>query len=224
MKPATLLFLGIFICFIACKNPNGDKVNVSVHQDSTDMHHHDTTAGHTHTEPHQVVDSATMMKAWMDFATPGDMHKWMAKYDGNWSGEVTTWMDPAAPPTKTTATMSQKMALNGLYQMGDFKGTMMGQPFMGHSILAYDNAKKEFVNTWVDNMGSGIVIMRGTYDAGTQTLSLSGTQTDPVTSKDTPIRQEIKFVDDNSQMVSMYGPGMDGKESKWMEITMKRKS
>lgn len=219
MKPTSLLFLGSLLIVLACKNPNADRVDVTVKTDSTKM---DTVAD-MDKDKYVEVDSATMIKAWMDFATPGDMHKWMAKYDGTWIGDVTMWMDPDAPPTKSTSTIKQKMAMNGLYQMADYSGTMMGQPFMGHSILAYDNAKKEFVNTWIDNMGSGIVIMRGTYDAGSQTLKLKGSQTNPVTAKDSELREEVKFVDDNTQMMTMWGEGHDGKEMKFMEATLKRK-
>ena len=46
------------------------------------------------------VDSATAMKAWMEFATPSDMHKMMASWNGEWTGEMTMWMANGAPPTK----------------------------------------------------------------------------------------------------------------------------
>jgi hypothetical protein len=167
-------------------------------------------------------DSATMMKAWESFMTPGDMHKWLAKWDGTWTGEVSSYMSQDGEPMKSTATMTNKMIMNGLYQMSDYSGNMMGQPFQGHGILAYDNAKKEFVNTWIDNMGSGIVVMRGTLDTTNNTLAIKGTQTDPVTGKDAMIREEVRFIDDNTQSFTMWGE-MNGKEHKFMEATFKRK-
>jgi hypothetical protein len=100
---------------------------------------------------------------------------------------------------------------------------MMGMPMTGQSTMAYDNAKKMFVSTWIDNLGSGIVYMTGTYDEATKTLNLAGKQTDPMTGKDSDIRQEVKFIDDNSYTMAMYGTGMDGKEMKFMEGTFKRK-
>ncbi|MEP6645839.1 MAG: DUF1579 domain-containing protein [Saprospiraceae bacterium] len=167
-------------------------------------------------------DQAAMMKAYQAFATPGPMHKLMDSWKGSWSADVTSWMDPKTPPMKSTATVENTMALNGLYQMGHYIGTMMGAPFEGYSTLAYDNAKKMFVDTWVDNMGSGVVIMMGTWNDKTKTLSLSGTQTNAMTGKDSPIRQETKLIDANTQKMTMYGEGMDGKEMKFMEATMKR--
>ena len=36
-------------------------------------------------------------KAYMEFMTPGAMHKWMGKLNGNWEVEMTSQMNPAAP-------------------------------------------------------------------------------------------------------------------------------
>jgi len=169
------------------------------------------------------MDSAAMMKSWADFKTPGDMHKWMAKTDGRWTGEVSHWIDPAAPPTKSMAAMNNKTTMGGLYQTGTYSGTMMGQPFEGMSTMGYDNAKKMFVSTWVDNMGSGIIYMTGTMDNATNTLKMSGKQTDPMTGKEMDIRQVNTFTNATTQKLVMYGTGMDGKEMKFMEGTFTRK-
>ena len=64
--------------------------------------------------------------------------------------------------------------------------------------------------------------MRGTYDASSKTLRLKGTQTDPVTGKDSGIREEIVFPDDNTQILTMWGE-MNGQEVKFLDATFKRK-
>lgn len=163
------------------------------------------------------------MKAWQDYMTPGAMHKWLATHVGTWEAEVTMWMDPAAPPTKSKATDVVTMSMNGLFQVGHMSSTMMGMPFQGQSTLGYDNAKKKFVLSWIDGFSSGMIFMTGDYDAATKTMSLSGVQTDPMTGKDSPIRQVNVFHDENSYTSSMYGAGPDGKEMKFMEGTYKRK-
>jgi Protein of unknown function (DUF1579) len=165
---------------------------------------------------------ADMMKAWQNFMTPGDMHKWMAKHTGTWEAEVKQWVN-GPEPTIAKATDVVAMSMNGLYQTANFTSTMMGMPMMGQSTLAYDNAKKMFVLTWIDNMGSGIVWMTGSYDEKTKTLNLKGRQTDPVTGKDTDIRQENIYIDDDNYTMKMFGAGPDGKEMKFMEGTFKRK-
>ena len=165
-------------------------------------------------------DDAT--KAYMDFMTPGAMHKWMAKFNGSWDVEMTSYMNPSAPE-KSSGTSGVTTMMNGLYQVSDFKATMMGMPFLGHSIMGYDNAKKVFVSTWVDNFGSGIIYMTGTYDEATKTLNLKGNQTDPISGKDAMIREEMKIVNDDTYNLLMYGPGPDGKEMLFMSGIFKRK-
>jgi hypothetical protein len=168
------------------------------------------------------AQTADEMKAYQEFMTPGPMHKWMAKFNGTWEGDITSFMDPANP-NKSKATNVATTIMNGLYQTADMTGNIMGMPFQGHSIMAYDNGKKMFINTWIDNMGSGIIIMTGTYNESTKTLHLKGKQTNPMDGKDADIRQEMKIIDDNNYTLVMYGAGPGGQEMKFMEGTFKRK-
>jgi hypothetical protein len=167
-------------------------------------------------------DQTDMMKIMEDFAKPGKMHKWLASFNGTWDGTVIGYMNPTKPDTSKVV-QTYTMTLNGLYQEGQLTGTMMGIPFEGRSVSGYDNAKKIFVSTWIDNMGSGIIFMTGNYDESGKTLHLKGAQSNPITGKDSGIREVMKIVDENTYILEMYGDGFDGKEMKFMEGTFKRK-
>jgi hypothetical protein len=164
-----------------------------------------------------------MMKNWQEYMTPGDMHKMLAKSDGEWNGEVTMWMYPGAPEEKSKTTAVNKMIMNGLYQEANHSGNMMGMPFSGKSIVAYDNHRKEFVSTWIDNMGSGIMVMKGPWDETTKTINLKGKMVDPGTKQDTDVRETFKIIDDNTQEMEMFVMTPDGKEFKTMNIKYTRK-
>src|SRR6478609_4926220 len=58
------------------------------------------------------------------YATPGEMHKMMAKSEGVWKGEATMWMDPSTPPTKTKGTATVTMKLGGRFQHTKHEATM----------------------------------------------------------------------------------------------------
>ncbi|MFZ1528914.1 MAG: DUF1579 domain-containing protein [Ferruginibacter sp.] len=174
-------------------------------------------------EKKEMPSQDEMMKAWMEFSSPAEMHKWMEGMNGTWEGVVLTWMDPSAPPSKEKATNVQTSAMGGRYFIGNFSSNMMGMPFEGMSIMGYDNGRKVFVSTWIDNMGTGIIKMEGTYDEESKTLRLKGKQTDPITHKETDIREEMKMTDNDNYVMTMYGAGMDGKEMKFMEGTFTRK-
>lgn len=163
------------------------------------------------------------MKAWMDYMTPGDIHKMLAKSDGDWDADMTMWMAANTPPTKTTGTCTNKMILGGRYQESKYAANMNGMPFEGIGTTAYDNALKKFVSTWIDNMGTGIMVMEGSWDNASKSLTTKGKTIDPTTGKEVTIREVFKIVDDNTQILEMYTIPTGGKEYKNMEIKLTRK-
>jgi len=169
----------------------------------------------------QQMDQEAAMKAWQDYMTPGDVHKMLAKSDGKWTHQSTMWMDPSAPPMKSSGTCMNKMIMGGRYQLSNYTGTMMGKPFEGMGLLGYDNKKQTFTSTWIDNMGTGTMTMEGTWDDATKTISFKGTCVDPMSGQDMPVREEFTIVDDNHHKMEMYQT-MGGKENKMMEIVFTR--
>lgn len=161
-------------------------------------------------------------KAWTAYMTPGDVHKMIAKSDGQWKEDVSWWMTPGQEPMKSTATCTNTMILGGRYQQSINKGTMMGMPFEGIGILGYDNAEKMFNYTWIDNMGTGVMNLKGTWDDATRTINFTGFSIEPVTGKQIPVKEPFTIVDDNNQLMQMYMTGADGKDVKTMEIKFTR--
>jgi len=198
--------------FIGCDKV---KMDVKTSSDATDS---------TANEEWKPVDSATATKAWMDYATPGEMQKMLAKSDGNWVGETTMWMEKGSQPMMSKSEATNKMVFDGRYQMSTHKGDMMGMPFEGISIVGYDNSKKKFVSSWIDNMGTGIMNMEGVWNASTKSIEFKGKMTDPSRpGKDCNVREVFTFVDDNTQKMEMFGPDhKTGKEFKTMEINYTR--
>ena len=158
----------------------------------------------------------------IEFFTPGPMHHWLASFTGTWEADVIGYMDPTKPDT-SKLTQTYSMILNGLYQEAKLTGSMMAMPFEGRSINGYDNAKKKFQTTWMDSFSSGFTYMTGDYDSSSKTLNLKGTQSNPSTGEDMGIREVMKFIDNDTYTLTMYGDAPGGKEIKFMEGTFKRK-
>ena len=217
MKRIALTICAALLLFACNNEKKGEEKKTD--NDSTKMSSTDTKKE----EPMAMPDSATMMKNWQDYMTPSDVHKMIAKWDGTWSGDITMWMYPGAPEQKMKGTAVNKMIMNGLYQESTHTGTMMGMPFNGKSLLAYDNHRKEFVSTWIDNMGSGIMVMKGTWDDASKMCTLKGTMVDPGTKMDTNVKETFKVIDDNTQEMEMFVTMPDGKEFKTMHINFTRK-
>jgi len=218
MKRITLTICTAFILF-ACNNDKKDE------QTKTDKDTTKTASVEMKKDQAWIpIDSAMMDKGWKEAMTLGEPHKMLAKSNGTWRGDVTMWMADGAPPMKSTTTAVNTMIFNGLYQQSKHTGNMMGMPFEGISTVAYDNTEKQYVSTWIDNMGSGIMVMKGNWDDVTKSINLSGKMKNPANGLECSEREVFKIVDDNNQILEMYGPDpKTGKEFKIMEIKYTRK-
>lgn len=170
----------------------------------------------------QEANRADQMKAWQEYMTPGEVHKMLAKSEGKWKTETTMWMAPGADPMKTTGTAINRMILGGRYQESISTGKMMGRQFEGRSVVGYDNAKKVFTSIWMDNMGTGTLVMEGAWDKATNTITFKGKMYDPMSGQDLDVRETFRPVNDNMQVLEMFVVMPTGGEMKSMEITFTR--
>ena len=168
------------------------------------------------------AEMQAMMETYKKLATPGEPHKLFAGLAGSWTTTTKEWMEPGRPPTESSGTAEMKMLLDGRFLQQEFIGEMMGQPFSGIGIDAYDNMTKKYVTAWMDTMSTGIFIMEGTASADGKTIALKGSHPEPGGGKMTH-RAVWKILDNNTQSFEMYGAHKQGKEMKMMEITYTRK-
>ncbi len=168
------------------------------------------------------MDPQAMMEVYAKLAQPGEPHKLFASLAGSWTTKTKEWMEPGKPPTESTGFAEMKMLLDGRFLYQEFTGQMMGQPFSGIGIDAYDNLRKRYVTAWMDTMGTGIFTMEGTASADGKTITLKGQHAEPGGGHMTH-RAIWRIVDSNTQTFDMYGTHHGGKETKMMEITYTRK-
>ena len=113
--------------------------------------------------------------------------------------------------------------MGGRYLQTKYNGTMMGMPFEGRGTDGYDNIGKQYVSSWVDTMGTGVMYQTGSCDDAGKICTYSGEVWDPMSGKKTMTKSVVTWVDDSTFKNEMYGPAPDGKEMKTMEIVAKRK-
>ena len=168
------------------------------------------------------MDQQAMMELWKKLAQPGEPHKLFASLAGSWVTSTKEWMEPGKPPTESAGTAEMKMLLDGRFLYQEYNSQMMGQPFSGIGIDAYDNMTKKYVTAWIDSMGTGIFMMEGKASADGKTITLKGSHPEPGGGKMTH-RAVWAILDNNTQRFDMYGAHHGGKESKMLEITYVRK-
>lgn len=168
------------------------------------------------------MDQQAMMELWKKLSTPGEPHKLFASLAGSWTTTTKEWMEPGKPPTESIGTAELKMLLDGRFLYQEYHAQMMGQPFSGIGIDAYDNMSKKYVTAWMDTMGTGIFMMEGAASPDGKTITLKGSHAEPGGGQ-MKHRAIWKITDANTQTFEMYASHHGGKEMKMMEIIYTRK-
>lgn len=172
-------------------------------------------------EEPSAADKAIMEK-YMKAAAPGPEHQQMAKMAGKWKLQVTSWMAPGAPPMKSEATAEFRTILGGRYLEQEVHGTMGDQPFEGRGIEGYDNVTRTRFGTWVDNMSTAPMMLRGKCASAAKTCTMKGKVADALAGKEVPVSEVMTMKDDDNFSFAMMAPGKDGKPFKTMEIVYTR--
>ncbi len=174
-----------------------------------------------------------MMAMMMELAKPGENHKLLARAVGTWTYTVKMWMtpDPKAPPSESSGSSVTREIMGGRYfisehtgkmQMPGTDGKMKDMEFKGMATEGYDNVKKKFVASWLDNMGTGIMLIEGDYDASAKTFTYRG-EIEMMPGMKTKIREVIKIQDKDHHTFEWY-EDRGGTEVRTMEIAYTRKS
>jgi len=177
-------------------------------------------------------NAADMMKQMMELSKLNENHKLLSSLDGNWDYSIKFWMnpDPNAKPQESKGTATRKSIMGGRYVMMDVSGKMQmpgedgkmkDMMFKGMGMEGYDNVKKKFVASWIDNMGTGIEFSEGTYDPATKSFTYTS-EMEPVPGVKTAIREVIKVTDNNHMSLEWY-ENQGGQEKKTMEINYTKK-
>ena len=178
------------------------------------------------------ADMEKMMQQMMELSKLNENHKLLASLDGTWDCNVKMWMDgdTSKKPDVSKSTAVRKSIMDGRYVIMDVTGKMeMPGPdgkkkemtFKGQGTEGYDNVKKKFVGTWMDNMGTGIMMSEGDYDPATKAFTYTG-EIEMMPGMKQKIREVVKITDKDHMDFEWY-EDRGGKEMKTMEINYTKK-
>jgi hypothetical protein len=176
-------------------------------------------------------NDSQMMAMMMDLAKPGENHKLLEGLAGSWTYTTKFWLSPDTntPPMESSGKAIAKTIMGGRYlqtdnsgkmQMPGSDGKMVDMEFHGMEIAGYDNIKKKFLSSWVDNMGTGIMLSEGTYDPETKSITYTSEE-EPMPGIKMKVREVLKLTDQDHHTFEFY-EDRGGKETKTMEIVCVR--
>ena len=165
------------------------------------------------------AEKQEMQKKMEAAGTPGPAHKALAAFVGEWKAEVKCWCEPGGPPNVTQGTSKAVWILNGDFLDAEFHGEMMGKPFIGRTLMGYDNIKETFNSVWISDMQTSIMTCEGKGETGNKVITLEGKSSCPGTGRtDVAIKTVFRVISPDSYAFEMFNEG-----NKSMEITYTRK-
>ena len=180
-----------------------------------------------------AADMEKMMQQMMELSKLNENHKLLVSLDGTWNCNVKMWMDgdTSKKPDVSKSTAVRKSIMDGRYVIMDVTGKMevpgpdgkmKDVMFKGMGMEGYDNVKKKFVASWIDNMGTGIEFSEGTYDPATKSFTYTS-EIEAIPGMKTKVREVVKVADDRHMSLEWYEKQKGGQEKKTMEIAYTKK-
>jgi len=152
---------------------------------------------------------------------PGAEHEVLRKQVGTWDATVEMSPGPGAPPLVSQGVETNSL-LAGMWLVTQFKSEMGGMTFEGHGVSGWDANKKKYTSSWVDTMSSGMSLGEAAWDAASQ--AMTGWMEGPdMTGKAMRTKATTQWIDADTRLFTISGPGPDGKEMSFLKITYKRR-
>jgi len=155
-------------------------------------------------------------------AKGGKFHEFLKQFEGTW--ETKSEFKFGEQVMKSKGTETNKLAVGGLFLVGDSKSEMEGttMPFEAHVLWGYDEHKKKFTGTWVDNMSTALWPFEGTVDDAGKKFTLTMEGPNPMTGETMKIKMVHEISGKDARSLTLFMPGPDGKEVE-MKIDYVRK-
>jgi hypothetical protein len=163
-------------------------------------------------------------QAWVEAGIPGPHHEHLNRLVGEWEGEFTMWMEPGAPPMKSTGTAKREWIFGGRYLKEEINASSEMGEFEGISYVGYDNIDGVYKTIWMDSMSTGIYMETGMLDPETMILSMRGSYRNPTTGKIMWSEGELDMSNPDRQVYKGYMTDSNGKRYQSFKGVMTRVS
>lgn len=161
-------------------------------------------AARTAPAPAQPEADPAAMQAAMDTylksIQPGEKHKWLEQFVGEWNTTMRMFWGPGAPPVETSGTAVYSMIHGGRFlrqeTTGAVKfpgpdGAMKEYATTGLGLTGYDNNRRLYVINWTDSMGTAMYIGSGSLSPDGRILTMFGAMDEPMTGE---IGKTVKYI------------------------------
>lgn len=169
-----------------------------------------------------ACSGSAVLAGQMQSATPGPVHKQLAKLAGEYTTVTKFTAQPGAKPVESNGTAKFTVILDGRFLLEEDAGVFMGQETKSTRLWGYDNATKEYVSVWAYTGATGLMNLTGISKDDGKTVNFVASFNDDSGAKqvfDVATRQ----LDDSHFVVGLYARNADGSRGPAFETTFTRK-
>ncbi len=167
----------------------------------------------------QGADMKAMMEKAKKFTQPGENHKILEHFIGQWDLETRMFMgDKPTPGEKGKGSFHWRM--DGRFLEGEWKSSMMGMPITGAMWLGYDNFKQSFVSTTITTMETAMRTAEGDLTQDGKTLILYGTLDEYLTGENDKMCKYVwRFLSPEKIVLEVHDLPIGETNTKVVEVT-----
>jgi hypothetical protein len=166
-----------------------------------------------------------MIKLWKEYATPGENHKFLQYFVGQWESKQKIWLEPGTEPIIRHQEISVESLFGGRFTKAHIKikEKIFGMSIEGIVITGYNNYKKQFVSVSYGNSDTEFHFMFGTLDKTGKVRTDTGYEDDFMTGERIKVKGTTTLIDNDKYKYEYYQTDSKGNEYKSLEIIYTRK-
>ena len=170
-------------------------------------------------------DQEKIMKLWKQYTSPGENHKHLEYFVGQWESIQKIWMQPGSEPIIMTQEISVESLFEGRFTRAHIKNKeeVMGIKIEAFVVTGYDNYNKRFFSVTYGNTGTNCSLMFGTLDKTGKIRKDTGEEDNFFTKKKFKVRAVTTIINEDKYTYESYRIGPGENEVKITEITYSRK-
>jgi hypothetical protein len=166
-----------------------------------------------------------MMELWKKYTSPGEKHKHLEYFVGEWESKIKTWPEPGKGPNIRNQEIKVESFFEGRFTKAHIKTDASDIGLILETIVinGYDNFKQECFSITLSKQSTDYYLTSGKWDKAGKIRTDTNVRTDIFTGKQYRVKAITTIIDQNKYTYEYYRIDPEGNEIKGMEITYTRK-
>ena len=167
-----------------------------------------------------------MMELWKKYTFPGEKHKHIEYFVGEWESVIKSWPEPGKEPKVRTQKIKVESFFDGRFTKAHIKtdASDVGMILETIVINGYDNYKQEFFSITLSKQRTDYYLTTGQLDKTGKIRTDTTVQTDIFTGKEYRAKAITTIINQDKYTYEYYNIDPEGNEIKRMDITYTRKN